>query len=90
MTVTSKDLNAREGKTLRFLSTRSTPAQPEDCVVTIEWTELPQTVLQAKRALEKLRSLKLAERSKDGYSITQSGRTLTQKAIKAGKWNAQG
>ena len=52
------ELSAREGKTLRFVVSNNTPpTTPERCIVSIEWSDLPKTLLQARATLEKLSSV---------------------------------
>lgn len=82
------ELSPREGKVLRFVvSNHTPPTTPERCIVSIEWSDLPKTLLQARATLEKLRANGLAERNdKRGYTATAEGRRLIAEASKQKLW----
>jgi DNA-binding winged helix-turn-helix (wHTH) protein len=81
-------LSPRQGKVLRYLcSTRQQPVTPDRTIRTIEWSDLPKTVLQARKALEVLRRFGLVEKvGKNGYSPTDAGREMIVVADKEKRW----
>jgi hypothetical protein len=86
-----EELSPREGKCLRYVvSTRTQPVQSERLVNSIEWSDLPKTVLQARSALEKLRDRGLVERAGAGYSATPAGVELIGEADRLHVWQQPG
>ena len=81
-------LSPRQGKVLRYITgTRDQPVTPERCVVTIEWTDLPQTVVQARKTLFMLKKYKLVEQvNKHEYTATPAGREVIAHADKEKLW----
>jgi hypothetical protein len=81
-------LSPRQGKVLRYMcSTRQQPVTPDRTIRTIEWSDLPKTVLQARKALEVLRRFKLVEKvGKNAYAPTDAGRAMIVVADKEGRW----
>jgi len=75
MTAVIDRLSPRQGKVLRYMcSTHQQPVTPDRTIRTIEWSDLPKTVLQARKALEVLRRYKLVEKvGKNAYSPTEAG-----------------
>jgi hypothetical protein len=82
------ELSARCGKVLRYVVTnRTPPTVPEKCIILIEWSDLPKTLLQARATLEKLRDYGLVERDDQrGYTATAEGRQLIAEANQQGIW----
>lgn len=90
-------LTPRQGKCLRFVVARTLadpekvqntgPIQPSVLLTKIEWSDLPQTILQAMATLDKLEALGLVERSEQGYTATQAGISEIQQANEAKLWN---
>jgi hypothetical protein len=85
------DLTKRQGKVLRYLVCRNRHGedriQADDCIVRIEWSDLPQNHLQAINTLGKLIKLALAKKDKRGYVATAAGVKLIAKADEKGMWN---
>lgn len=85
-------LKPREGKVLRFIVSRSSgtyqaPVQPSMTVVSIEWSDLPHTLMQAVTVFKKLKKLELIKQDGEGYQATAKGAALIRKANKADWWN---
>jgi hypothetical protein len=85
------ELTARQGKTLRFVVSRSRgayekPVAASDAVIKADWSDLPQTALQAKATLEQLERHKLIRREGKGFLATEDGEALIRQADAAGKW----
>src|SRR4051794_28284938 len=82
------ELSARDGKVLRYVvSNHTPPTLPERCVVSIAWSDLPKTLLQARATLEKLRANGLVERDQQrGYTATAEGRKVIAEATSKGMW----
>src|SRR3954453_15553594 len=81
-------LSPRQAKVLRYVvSTRTQPVTPSRCVVTIEWSDLPKTEVQARKTLFVLCKFRLLERvGKHEYAATELGREVIQYADKEGLW----
>jgi hypothetical protein len=88
MTAVIDRLSPRQGKVLRYLcSTHQQPVTPDRTIRTIEWSDLPKTVLQARKALEVLRRYKLVEKvGKNAYSPTEAGREMVRVADEEKRW----
>lgn len=87
MAVTTNDLTAREGKVLRYVVSHDyEPVVQSMCLCQIEWSDLPKTLLQAKRTLENLRRHGLVKRVGAGYAATKQGISLIRYANKNGIW----
>ena len=82
------DLTPRQGKVLRYVvSTRTQPVAPSSCIAEIEWSDLPKTDMQARKALDVLRKHGLIERvGKNAYVPTDAGREALALANKEGLW----
>jgi hypothetical protein len=64
---TTEQLTPRQGKVLRYVtSTATLPVLAARLVNSIEWSDLPHDLLQARAALEKLRRLGLVQRDGNG------------------------
>lgn len=79
------------GKTLRFVVSRSSgpykgPVAATDVVIKAEFSDLPQTALQAKATLEHLERQKLIQREDKGYLATEAGVAMIKQADAAGRW----
>ncbi len=92
-----KGLTARQGKTLRFVVSRTfadperianagQPVEPAQCIVKIEWSDLPKTINQASATLKQLERQELVRREGAGYLATDAGKALIAKADAEGKW----
>jgi hypothetical protein len=81
-------LSPRQAKVLRYVvSTRDQPVTPERCVVQIEWSDLPQNVVQARKTLFMLRKYRLVEQvGKHEYTATDAGREVIAYADKEKLW----
>ena len=81
-------LSPRQGKVLRYLcSTKQQPVTPDRTIRTIEWSDLPKTVIQARSALEVLRKYRLVEKvGKNAYSPTDAGREMVKVADEEKRW----
>jgi hypothetical protein len=81
-------LSARQGKVLRYVcSTRDLPVTPARCIVGIEWSDLPHTDLQARKALDVLRRYGLISRTgKSQYEPTAEGKEAIKHADKEDLW----
>lgn len=92
-------LTDRQGKVLRFVVSRTVesfykaPVEPIDITTKIEWSDLPKTILQAKKTLEDLQALKLIERADKknkrkakGFLATATGIALMKQANIDGWW----
>jgi hypothetical protein len=81
-------LSARQAKVLRYVvSTRDQPVTPERCVVQIEWSDLPQTVVQARKTLFILKKYRLVEQvDKHQYTATPAGKEAIAYADKQNLW----
>jgi hypothetical protein len=88
MTAVIERLSPRQGKVLRYLcSTRQQPVTPDRCIRLIEWSDLPKTVLQARKALDILRRYGLVEKvDKNAFSPTDAGREMIKVADKEKRW----
>jgi hypothetical protein len=88
MTAVIDRLSPRQGKVLRYLcSTKQQPVTPDRTIRTIEWSDLPKTVLQGRKALEVLRRYKLVEKiGKNAYSPTEAGREMIKVADAENRW----
>lgn len=84
-------LTPRQGKVLRYIVSHnklfSEEVTPEMCVVTIKWSDLPQSKTMAASTISALRKLKLIERGNKGYKPTEAGKKLTAAADKKDMWN---
>ena len=83
-----ENLSARQGKVLRYVaSTRTQPVTPEMCIVQIEWSDLPHTVVEARKALFMLKKHKLVEQvGKHQYTATDAGKEAVAHADKEKLW----
>jgi hypothetical protein len=81
-------LSARQAKVLRYVvSTRDQPVTPERCVVMIEWSDLPKTVVQARKTLFMLRKYRLVDQvGKHEYTATPAGKEVVAYADKEKLW----
>jgi hypothetical protein len=81
-------LSPRQGKVLRYMcSTRQQPVTPDRTIRTIEWSDLPKTVLQGRKALEVLRRFGLVEKvGKNEYTPTDAGRAMIAVADEEKRW----
>lgn len=81
-------LSPRQGKVLRYLcSTKQQPVTPDRTIRTIEWSDLPKTDLQARKALDVLRRFGLVKRvDKNTYEPTEVGREVVAIADKEKRW----
>jgi hypothetical protein len=80
------DLTPRQGKVLRYIVSADRPIGPEECVVTIEWSDLPHTIMQAIGVISKLSRLGLVESSGDGHVATEAGKKLILRANYKKRW----
>ena len=73
---------------LRYVvSTRTQPVTPEWLVVSIEWSDLPQTEVEARKTLFMLKKHKLVEQvDKHQYTATDAGREAVAYADKEKLW----
>jgi hypothetical protein len=83
-----KRLSPRQGKVLRYIvSTRDLPVAPDRLIVSIEWSDLPHTDMQARRAIGALHRLGLVKRiDKNAYEPTDAGREAIKLADKEDMW----
>jgi Fe2+ or Zn2+ uptake regulation protein len=81
-------LTPRQAKVLRYIvSSSNQPVTPDRVVIQIQWSDLPHTDLQARKALDVLRRLKLVERvDKSTYTATRAGQEVIKYANKEGLW----
>ena len=81
-------LSPRQGKVLRYVvSTRDQPVSPIKCVNTMEWSDLPKTDMQARKALDVLRRFGLVKRvGNSEYEPTEAGREVVAYANKEKLW----
>lgn len=89
------DLSPREGKTLRYVDSHSRaynePVFPQMLIVSRKWSDLPQTLLQAKKTLETLWKYGFIERDevhKKGYRVTPAGIALIVSANAQKLWKS--
>ena len=81
-------LSPRQGKILRYMAgTRIQPVHPESLVTLIEWSDLPHTDLQARKALSVLCRYGLAKKlDKNAYEVTDAGREVVAYADEQKMW----
>ncbi len=83
-------LTARQGKTLRYVVARDRNAKetvyPEQCVIRINWSDLPHSLMQAKYTLSQLEGFGLVLRRGRGYVPTKEGVKLIKAADEKGRW----
>lgn len=84
------DISECEGRCLRYVvSTSDQPVEPTRLINQIEWSWLPKSYLEAKKAFENLLKLKLVRKqSKRGYTFTDLGVAVVSHADKAGMWRS--
>lgn len=84
------DLTPREGKVLRYFADRTRAGDwqipADNCIVKIEWSDLPHTHFQAVTTLASLAKRGLVEQVKQGYRATASGMKLSALADKERLW----
>lgn len=84
------ELTPRQGKTLRYIADRTksgnAPVPPEDCVVSIKWSDLPKSVMQATTTCSALVKLGLLVHVQYGYKATTRGVKLSSTADKRRLW----
>ena len=85
-----ESMSPRQGKVLRYVVvTPDQPVTPDRCVVKTEWSDLPHTVTQARKALSDLVMKGLVERVDKGqYTATDSGKEVIKIADKDHWWQA--
>ena len=75
--LTVPDLTIREQKILNYHVSKhendSLPVRIESCMNTIEWSDLPHSILQAKKTLQTLEALGLIDRNGEESTPTQAG-----------------
>lgn len=82
----ARDLNAQEGKVLRYVVCHGEPVKAMMCVVKIPWSDLPHSPLVARAVLERLRAWGYVDRDKIGYIPTKKGREKITEANRKGWW----
>lgn len=85
----AKKLSLREGKVLRnIVSTQEQPVSPDRVVNSIEWSDLPHSILEAKATFSSLRKLKLIKRQGEpgNYTFTQLGQKVIAYADSRKMW----
>lgn len=85
------DLSAREGKVLRYFVSKHVEGEAEtptdNCIVLIQWSDLPHNHYQAVQATAKLKAKGLLEAGTKGHvKATKAGIKLMARADAAGKW----
>ena len=84
------ELTPRQGKVLRYVVARDRNAkeivEQKDCITKIKWSDLPQSLLQAKVALRRLEVFGLVQKQGKGYVPTKDGIKLIKAADKQGLW----
>lgn len=75
--LTVPDLSPREQKILNYHVSKyendSLPVRIESCMNTIEWSDLPHSILQAKKTLQTLEELGLIYRDGEESEPTKAG-----------------
>jgi hypothetical protein len=85
--MTERDLDPREGKVLRYVTTRGSEVRPSMCVVPARaHSDLPKSPLVARAVLERLRAWGFVTRSSRGYEPTPKGRKRVRQADSQGEW----
>ena len=89
MSVALTELTPREGKVLRYIVSRGAdPVLPARVINSIDWSDLPHTLLQALVTFRKLRALGLVEPAGKGYVALPAGRQLIATANQQGFWRS--
>ena len=82
----AKSLTPGEGKVLRYASSRGMAIQASSTVNTIEWSDLPSTLMEATKFLHKLLDLGLVEREGSDFAATSLGNKVVKYANVNGMW----
>lgn len=87
------ELSPREGKVLRYVDSFSqrmdAPVFPNMVISGRDWSDLPHTILQAKRTLEKLDEVGMVsrdEKDRKGFRVTPAGIALILSANAQKLW----
>lgn len=82
-----KNLTPQQGKVLRYICSRSIdPTAPGQAVNKISWSDLPHSLLEAKKCFDDLVELDLIEKSGKKYIATQLGNKIVAYADKTRLW----
>jgi hypothetical protein len=82
-----RGLTLQQGKVLRYITSRGIdPTAPKQLINKISWSDLPHTLLEAKKCFNDLVELKLIKQSGKKYIATTSGNNVIAYANKVGLW----